>query len=184
MIKASMCTFYMRLTAGLAGYKIRIYGGFSGILASYIACMCSILFVADLYLFIIPVPMLWAAQLPCNSSLHFHPQERGHGSQRRGRMGNARVIRRHHHHQLTDDLGLDLTDAVLVQQGRHHHDGPEVYKGPRRRGTTYSCTRGAAPSRKRTSCRSGKRGGITKQVELTVSTDVSRRFHVDGLCGL
>lgn len=111
-------------------------------------------------------------------------KERGHGSQRRGRMGNARVIRRHHHHQLTDDLGLDLTDAVLVQQGRHHHDGPEVYKGPRRRGTTYSCTRGAAPSRKRTSCRSGKRGGITKQVELTVSTDVSRRFHVDGLCGL
>ncbi|CAG9949115.1 unnamed protein product [Clonostachys rosea f. rosea IK726] len=52
------------IDAGLAGYRIRICVGFGGIIASYIACTCSILFVTDLYLFTIPIPMLWAAQLP------------------------------------------------------------------------------------------------------------------------
>ncbi|VUC30890.1 unnamed protein product [Clonostachys rosea] len=109
MIKASMCTFYLRLTAGLEGYKIRILAGLGIIVSSYIAAICTILFTcmpfekhwqivpdpgstdlhsastdlcmpainrvviytclglnifSDLYLFLIPVPMFWAAKLP------------------------------------------------------------------------------------------------------------------------
>ncbi|KAK7229960.1 hypothetical protein V2G26_002130 [Clonostachys chloroleuca] len=100
MIKASMCTFYLRLTAGLEGYKIRILVGLGIIVASYIAAIFIILFTcmpfekhwqiypdpgnlcmpavnrvviytclalnifSDLYLFLIPVPMFWAAKLP------------------------------------------------------------------------------------------------------------------------
>ncbi|CAG9948624.1 unnamed protein product [Clonostachys rosea f. rosea IK726] len=100
MIKASMCTFYLRLTAGLEGYKNRILVGPGIIVASYVAAICTILFTcmpfekhwqifpdpgnlcmpainrvviytclalnifSDLYLFMIPVPMFWAAKLP------------------------------------------------------------------------------------------------------------------------
>ncbi|KAJ4128122.1 hypothetical protein NW768_008406 [Fusarium equiseti] len=44
VVKTALCAFYFRLTAGLAGYKTRIYLGFAFIAATYIAIICCILF--------------------------------------------------------------------------------------------------------------------------------------------
>ncbi|KAJ4256137.1 hypothetical protein NW762_009213 [Fusarium torreyae] len=44
VIKSALCAFYFRLTAGLTGYKTRIYLGFGLIVATYIAILCCILF--------------------------------------------------------------------------------------------------------------------------------------------
>ncbi|PKS11696.1 hypothetical protein jhhlp_001684 [Lomentospora prolificans] len=100
IIKASLLTFYVRLTAGLQGYRIRLIIGFVLVAATYIAVVLSILFgctpmkknwqiypapgnlcepamsnlnifmtvtlniITDIYLVFIPIPMLWATQLP------------------------------------------------------------------------------------------------------------------------
>ncbi|KAF5670103.1 integral membrane protein PTH11 [Fusarium heterosporum] len=42
-IKCALCAFYYRLTAGLNGYKIRVYIGFVLIASTYVAVVCSIL---------------------------------------------------------------------------------------------------------------------------------------------
>ncbi|KAH8729206.1 hypothetical protein BGZ61DRAFT_515353 [Ilyonectria robusta] len=99
IIKASMCAFYLRLTAGLMRYKTRVYLGFAFIVVSYIMAMCCILFscqpmhklwqinpypgnlctpavnklnvymimflnlFTDIYLIMIPIPMLLGAQI-------------------------------------------------------------------------------------------------------------------------
>ncbi|QGI88314.1 hypothetical protein CEK25_003270 [Fusarium fujikuroi] len=44
VIKSALCAFYFRLTAGLTGYKTRIYIGFGFIASTYIAIICCILF--------------------------------------------------------------------------------------------------------------------------------------------
>lgn len=44
VVKAAMCTFYLRLTEGLKHMKMRIYVGFALIVGSYIVVICSILF--------------------------------------------------------------------------------------------------------------------------------------------
>ncbi|KAF4454383.1 hypothetical protein F53441_3100 [Fusarium austroafricanum] len=44
IIKSALCAFYFRLTAGLTGYKTRIYIGFGLILSTYIIIVCCILF--------------------------------------------------------------------------------------------------------------------------------------------
>ncbi|KAF5970074.1 integral membrane protein PTH11 [Fusarium bulbicola] len=44
VIKSALCAFYFRLTAGLTGYKTRIYIGFGFIASTYIAIVCCILF--------------------------------------------------------------------------------------------------------------------------------------------
>ncbi|KAF4344239.1 integral membrane protein PTH11 [Fusarium beomiforme] len=44
VVKSALCAFYFRLTAGLTGYKIRIYVGFGLIAVTYITIICCILF--------------------------------------------------------------------------------------------------------------------------------------------
>ncbi|KAK2668477.1 hypothetical protein RAB80_015857 [Fusarium oxysporum f. sp. vasinfectum] len=44
VIKSALCAFYFRLTAGLTGYKTRIYIGFGFIASTYITIVCCILF--------------------------------------------------------------------------------------------------------------------------------------------
>ncbi|KAF5636726.1 integral membrane protein PTH11 [Fusarium tjaetaba] len=44
VIKSALCAFYFRLTAGLTGYKTRIYIGFGFIASTYVAIVCCILF--------------------------------------------------------------------------------------------------------------------------------------------
>ncbi|KAG8673715.1 hypothetical protein FPOAC2_07177 [Fusarium poae] len=44
LIKTAMCAFYFRLTAGLQGYKVRIYIGFGLIGLTYFVIICCVLF--------------------------------------------------------------------------------------------------------------------------------------------
>ncbi|KLU83806.1 hypothetical protein MAPG_02857 [Magnaporthiopsis poae ATCC 64411] len=44
LLKASMCAFYLRLTAGLAHFKIRVYIGFGLILSTWLVVFLSIMF--------------------------------------------------------------------------------------------------------------------------------------------
>ncbi|CEI63268.1 hypothetical protein FVEN_g194 [Fusarium venenatum] len=44
LIKTAMCAFYFRLTAGLQGYKVRIYVGFGLIGLTYFVIICCVLF--------------------------------------------------------------------------------------------------------------------------------------------
>ncbi|KAF4961228.1 hypothetical protein FGADI_465 [Fusarium gaditjirri] len=84
IIKSALCAFYFRLTAGLAGYKTRIYIGFGFIVSTYITLiypdpgnLCypaisklyifiivSLNILTDVYLLAIPIPMLWGARIP------------------------------------------------------------------------------------------------------------------------
>ncbi|CAH0045182.1 unnamed protein product [Clonostachys solani] len=261
MIKASMCAFYMRLTAGLTGYRIRIYIGFGGIIASYIACMCSILFscqpfeklwqiypnpgnvclpaankvniyismtlnfVTDLYLFMIPIPMLWAAQLPkvkriglivlfsggilimvfgilrCTSILKSEatgPKEGAAWGMResfvaiittslpmtwgwvrqmlRPILGSllssnkdraTKTSRRTHPEPGSIMLG-DTSDTSW--RGGQRNRSAAVYSGSRASRNDVFVHTGGTASSEENILPGGKRGGITKQVELTVST--------------
>ncbi|KAH7112389.1 hypothetical protein EDB81DRAFT_848883 [Dactylonectria macrodidyma] len=100
LIKSAICAFYIRLTSGLAEYRVRIKIGFILIAATYFAIMASIFFgcrpfhklwqiqpdpgnfcqpassklliflvvtlniITDIYLMIIPIPVLWKAKVP------------------------------------------------------------------------------------------------------------------------
>ncbi|KAG9255708.1 uncharacterized protein F5Z01DRAFT_554235 [Emericellopsis atlantica] len=99
-VKASLCTFYSRLTESVNGYRNRIISGYVLIGASYLALILSLLLscqpfhhfwqihpnpgnlcqpaiskvyvlltvilnvLTDVYLILIPIPMLWSARLP------------------------------------------------------------------------------------------------------------------------
>ncbi|KAF5716884.1 integral membrane protein PTH11 [Fusarium globosum] len=84
VIKSALCAFYFRLTAGLTGYKTRIYIGFGchpfsrfwqiypdpgnfchpAISRLYIFIIVSLNILTDVYLLAIPIPMLWGARIP------------------------------------------------------------------------------------------------------------------------